>query len=159
MKYPYKTYQMNVEGHLFWVAESLTIEGCVGQGETDIEAIDELVKNEEVWLENAEDFGLTIPPVVPVTESSYSGKFTVRVSPFTHERVSNCAKEENISLNQFVNDALIYYMGVIQANKQRRSNDNSLELSQHSACSAIVTKETEKNIISFSGWNYATKEM
>ena len=32
MKYEFEVYQMKVEDHLFWVAKSKILKGCVGQG-------------------------------------------------------------------------------------------------------------------------------
>lgn len=39
-------YQMKVEEHLFWVSESESLKGCVGQGESSEAAIQEPEKNE-----------------------------------------------------------------------------------------------------------------
>ena len=61
MKYPYYTYSDTVEGHTFWVAKSLALKGCVGQGDTRDEAVSELATNKEDWLEEAKEFGIHIP--------------------------------------------------------------------------------------------------
>lgn len=55
MLYEFKVYQMKVENHIFWVAESLSLKGCVGQGETSEDAIKELGENEKEWLDTAKD--------------------------------------------------------------------------------------------------------
>ncbi len=56
---------MTVEGHAFWVAESKALKGCVGQGETSQEAIEELEQNEKEWLSAAAEVGIPIPaPIV-----------------------------------------------------------------------------------------------
>ena len=34
MKYEFEVYQMQVEDHLFWVARSKILKGCLGQGDT-----------------------------------------------------------------------------------------------------------------------------
>lgn len=52
---------MEVEEHLFWVAKSKSLKGCVGQGETFDEAISELEQNEIEWLKTAEQCGISIP--------------------------------------------------------------------------------------------------
>lgn len=52
---------MQVEDHAFWVAESKTLKGCVGQGETSDEAIAELEKNEKEWIDTAGEFGMSVP--------------------------------------------------------------------------------------------------
>ena len=61
MLYPFKTYQMTVERHTFWVAESSRLKGCVGQGETQEEAIKELEENERVWLQVATQYAMGVP--------------------------------------------------------------------------------------------------
>ena len=64
MKYEFETYQMKVEGHLFWVAKSKSLKGCVGQGETSAEAISELEQNESEWLKAAKQCGIPIPQIM-----------------------------------------------------------------------------------------------
>lgn len=107
MKYPFKVYPMKVDDHAFWVAESLTLKGCVGQGDTIEVAQKELENNEIEWVAAAKELDMDIPPVPIQSESAYSGKFTVRVSPYVHEEAVEMAKEQNISLNQYVNDAIV----------------------------------------------------
>ena len=63
MKYPFYTYIDEVDGHTFWVARSFYLKGCVGQGNTQDEAISELNTNEDDWLEEAKKFGLPIPKI------------------------------------------------------------------------------------------------
>lgn len=60
MKYKYKLYKTEVEGHVFWVAESKELKGCVGQGETAEEALSELETNEEEWLDAAKEFSIPV---------------------------------------------------------------------------------------------------
>jgi len=107
MQYPYKVYRTQVEEHVFWVAECTCLKGCVGQGDTIEEALHELEENETVWLDTARECGIAIPTVPIETINEYSGKFTVRVSPSVHMAAAVCAQKENISLNQYVNDAIV----------------------------------------------------
>ena len=93
MKYPFSVYFTQVEDHKFWIAECKILKGCVGQGETVEEAVAELKANQEEWLETAREFGIPIPEIPVENELEYSGKFTVRVSPY--------------SLNQYINDAIV----------------------------------------------------
>lgn len=62
MKHDFSTCQMEVEGHRFWVAESKTLKGCVGQGDDVSSAIQELEENEITWLDTAKEFNIPIPP-------------------------------------------------------------------------------------------------
>ena len=109
MLYEFKVYQMKVENHIFWVAESLSLKGCVGQGETSEDAIKELGENEKEWLDTAKEFGIPIPPITYKKGKNYSGKLALQISPYVHEKAAETAQDLGISLNQFVNDALIAY--------------------------------------------------
>lgn len=44
MKYPFAVFQTQVEDHIFWIAKSTILKGCVGQGESQEEAIKSLMK-------------------------------------------------------------------------------------------------------------------
>ena len=52
---------MQVDEHAFWVAESTSLKSCVGQGETSAEAIAELERNENEWLDTAKEFCIPVP--------------------------------------------------------------------------------------------------
>ena len=109
MLYEANFYQMDVEGHIFWVAESKALKGCVGQGETFLEAVDALESNEKEWIDTAEEFGISIPPITVKSEKQYSGKLSLRISPYVHQESAENANELGISLNQYFNDAVIAY--------------------------------------------------
>lgn len=107
MRYPYKIYRMRADDHVFWVAESITLQSCIGQGDTQQEALDELSENEVFWLDTAKEMGYPIPEVPVESDESYSGKLTLRISPHEHRLAALFAKKEGISLNQYLNDAVV----------------------------------------------------
>lgn len=107
MRYPFQVYQNKVEEHLFWVAKSTCLKGCVGQGETAAEAISELEANEEEWLVTAKEVGMPIPPVPVEPTREYSGKLTVRIAPAVHRDAAELAKAEKVSLTQYISDAIV----------------------------------------------------
>ena len=118
MKYPYTVYRTKVEDHTFWAAESPVLPGCVAQGETIEEALAQLEVNEREWLETAKEYGFDIPEI-PVEELEiYSGKFTVRVAPNVHKQTAELAKKQGISLNQYVNDAIVTQNAALTTSKQ-----------------------------------------
>ena len=39
--------------------------------------------------------------------NEYSGKLTLRISPSEHEKAAKYAKREGVSLNQYINDAVV----------------------------------------------------
>ncbi len=67
-------------------------------GETQEKAISSLRSVFEEWRKIAEEKNLTIP--VPSSSDEYSGKFMLRIPKSLHKRLSERAKEENVSLNQ-----------------------------------------------------------
>lgn len=67
----------------------------------------ELASNEIAWLETAAQVGIPIPPVPEESEQDYSGKLTLRVAPNVHRSAARLAKMEGISLNQYINDAVV----------------------------------------------------
>ena len=141
MKYEFEVYQMKVEDHLFWVAKSKSLKGCVGQGETSEEAIRELELNESEWLDTAVEYGIAIPPVLIHSDSGFSGKVSLRFSSFTHEEASKNAKNLGVSLNQYINDAIVYYNGLTKGSHEaahvQRQSSNVVE-----SDSAVVESES-----------------
>lgn len=107
MKYPFRVYPTQVEGHIFWVAECPALKGCTGQGDTLETALAELEENEKNWLELAEEYGIEVPAIPMEQVNSYSGKLTLRVAPHVHHEAAELAKKQGISLNQYINDAIV----------------------------------------------------
>ena len=144
MNYEFEVYQMKVEAHLFWVAKSKALKGCVGQGETASEAIAELEQNEVDWLETAKQCGIPIPTANIKTETSqYSGKVSLRFSPFVHEQASEIAKEQGISLNQYINDAIVHYSSMILARNASRLSSETKTIEKTS--NSIIQFDRKKS--------------
>ena len=109
MKYSYTMSRINHDGELIWVAKSIELKNCYGVGDTQAEALEELEMNEIAWLETAKARGFDIPEIKVEAESSFSGKLTLRLSPKEHEAASKQASIQNISLNQYISDAVVAY--------------------------------------------------
>lgn len=60
-KYPFTVQREQLNSHAFWTATSAVLHGCVGQGDTAEEAIQELAKNEIAWIDAAIKYGIPIP--------------------------------------------------------------------------------------------------
>lgn len=111
MKYPYRVELIEeADGERCWVARSESLKGCIGTGDTPEEAAKELEENEVAWLETAQEYGTEIPAVPYERAESFSGKFTVRVSSYVHRAAAEEAKKQGVSLNQFINDAIVNYV-------------------------------------------------
>lgn len=104
MTYSYYTYKLQTTDGEVWVAESLSLNGCAGQGNTPEEAVMELESNEVEWLTTAQKMNIDIPQEAT---NRYSGKISLRLAPSEHRKAVIRAKIEGISLNQYLCDAIV----------------------------------------------------
>ncbi len=86
-------------------AEIEELPGCMAQGETVEEAIDNLKKSKRIWLQSMLQKRMIIPEPRGVVK--YSGKFLMRMPAYLHKRLSSDAKKEGVSLNQYVLSLLV----------------------------------------------------
>lgn len=110
MKYGFSVFQQEANDHVFWIAKSNVLKGCVGQGDSCDAAIAELAENEIEWLQTAEALSIPVPnePVIP--ERQYSGKFALRMSSFMHKQLDMISKAEGISVNHLICDAIAMHL-------------------------------------------------
>jgi antitoxin HicB len=103
---PYKiilTADEDEDGRHGWVAEVLELPGAISQGETIEEAAENIRDAMAGWLSVAIEDGKPIP--MP-RDTSYSGRFLIRIPSSLHARLTELAELEGVSLNQFVSNAL-----------------------------------------------------
>jgi antitoxin HicB len=81
------------------LAEILELPGCVADGETAEEALQNLDDAVAEWIATATELGRPIPEP-PEVKESYSGKWVQRVPRSLHARLVREAKREGVSLNQ-----------------------------------------------------------
>ncbi len=86
-----------------WVAEVVELPGVLSQGETIEEAAEGVRNAMADWIEVMLEDGKEIP--LP-RDTSYSGRFLVRIPSSLHARLTDLAELEGVSLNQFVSNAL-----------------------------------------------------
>ncbi len=97
------------EGNTYHV-ECPSLPGCVAEGSTAEEALENGKKAQYKWAEIAVENGEEIPLEDERTE--FSGQFKLRIPKSLHRSMTEHAKEEGISLNQYIlfllskNDAL-----------------------------------------------------
>lgn len=87
-----------------YTAEIPDLQGCLTQGESLEEAIENIAEARQLWLETAYEFGDNIP--LPSTENKYSGKYPLRISPELHRKLALEAERQRISLNQYISQRL-----------------------------------------------------
>jgi antitoxin HicB len=83
-----------------FVAEIKELPGCITQGETIEELMENINEARELWIETVYESGKRDIPL-PVTQQDYSGKFLLRVPKSLHRRLAEQAEIEGISLNQY----------------------------------------------------------
>ncbi|AUT02544.1 toxin-antitoxin system HicB family antitoxin [Nostoc sp. CENA543] len=97
LQYPVTLYP-DVEGG--YVAQIKDLPGCLTQGETLEETINNINEARELWIETAYETGDEIP--LPSTDENYSGKLLLRMPKSLHRRLAEAAEKENVSLNQYL---------------------------------------------------------
>ncbi|NLO70419.1 MAG: type II toxin-antitoxin system HicB family antitoxin [Porphyromonadaceae bacterium] len=106
MKYPFDVVFEKDENETYWLAKSKVLNHVVGKGKTPEEAIQLLNEMEDTWLEFCESED-DIPELVPTEPLKYSGRISLRLSKQTHALAAKTAAEQGISLNQYINEAVI----------------------------------------------------
>jgi antitoxin HicB len=97
----------NSDGTYF--ARIVEFPGCMTEGDTEAEALENLKDAMRGWVEVQLEDGDPIPP--PISDDQFSGKFVVRVPRSVHRDLSQRAEREGVSLNQYVLTALAKAIG------------------------------------------------
>ena len=108
-KYPLQVRALSDAEGGGYLATVLDLPGCIGDGETETEAIADARAAIDAWIKVAEEFGDLIPK--PSQLDQYSGKFVIRIPKSLHMRVAELARREGVSLNQFVLTSLAEAVG------------------------------------------------
>ncbi|MGA8848878.1 MAG: type II toxin-antitoxin system HicB family antitoxin [Dehalococcoidia bacterium] len=83
-----------------YVAEIEELPGCMTQAETLDEAFKAIEDARRVWIQGTYEIGQDIP--LPRDMEEHSGKFLVRIPRSLHRTLAHAAKQEGVSLNQYV---------------------------------------------------------
>lgn len=99
-QYPVQLSKQSENGDEYWLAEIPDLPGCMSDGCTPDEAVENLEDAKRLWIETQLEEGQEIPE--PSDVRGYSGKFLIRMPKSLHRRLAFQAKRENVSLNQYV---------------------------------------------------------
>lgn len=96
-----------------YVAEVLELPGCVSEGETPDEAIENLEDAMRGWLQVALEDGQRIPDPLEAGPSGegYNGRILLRVPRSVHARCVRLAEADGVSLNQWLLEAVAERLG------------------------------------------------
>jgi antitoxin HicB len=97
LEYPMTVYPDSEGG---FVAEIKELPGCIAQGETIEEVMENISEARELWIETVYESGKR-EILLPSTRQEYSGKFVLRLPKSLHCRLAEQAEREGISLNQY----------------------------------------------------------
>lgn len=95
--YPMEVIEDQEEGG--FVVSFSDLPGCISSGETIECAIENAADAKRAWLEAALEDGLAIHE--PNSLKNYSGQFKIRIPKSLHRDLSEHAKREGISMNQY----------------------------------------------------------
>ena len=109
LKYPTQITEISVEDGGGYMIEIPLLKGCMSDGETILEALENIKEAKMEWFVYMLENNLPIPE--PVDLNKYSGKFVVRIPKSLHRTISEQSKMEGLSLNQYVANSLAYVAG------------------------------------------------
>jgi len=107
--YPVQVRPLSEEEGGGYLATAIDLPGCLGDGETEAEAIADVRNAIKCWIASAKKHGDSIPE--PNQLDKYSGKFVARVPKSLHMALVEVARREGVSLNQFVVSKLAEAVG------------------------------------------------
>lgn len=117
MKRPYKLELIEDPDEGGFVASYPELKGCITCADTAEGAVDAAKDAKRVWLEAALEDGYEIPD--PISQESYSGQFKFRLPKSLHKQLSEHAKQEGVSMNQYCLYLLTKYDTAYQAEKRQ----------------------------------------
>ena len=103
------------EGTYFATVDELP--GCMADGATPNQAVDNLREATRTWISSRKAAGLDVPR--PRERSEFSGKFLVRMRKSLHAWCARDAAKEGVSLNQFIVSLLSEACGKASASQER----------------------------------------
>ncbi len=99
LNYDIKIRRLTEEEGGGWFAEIPLLSGCMSDGETVEQLLVNIEDAKKCWFESCLESGRPIPEP---QEEAYSGQLRVRLPKSLHKTLTERAREENTSLNQYI---------------------------------------------------------
>ena len=96
LKYPISFYPES-EGYTVMIKD---LPGCMSQGETFSEAMENIQEARELWIETAYECEDEIP--LPTTEIEYNGSLSLQLPKSLHLSLAEKAEREGVSLEEYI---------------------------------------------------------
>ena len=113
--------------------------GCLADGATPSEAVENLAEAKKAWISSRLAAGLDIP--TPKDIGDFSGRILVRMPKSLHRRLSSEAATEGVSLNQYIVSTLSEAYGRV-ADEFQDNILNTIQLGISGYLNNIATETT-----------------
>src|SRR5262249_5112697 len=127
-----------------FTAEILEFPGCVTEGDTAAEAMQNLEEAASGWIQGMLEHDNPIPP--PANVEGYSGKFALRMPRTLHREVVRFAERDKVSVNTYLVMAIAEKVGA----------DNSFADKVKEGLRQVLTEQFSKNMLvvpsSYTDW-------
>lgn len=97
------------DGSVKWEARAIDLPGCIAVADTANAVLELMASAQKDWLDTAAERGMAIPK--PLGDEAHSGRISLRIPRFVHERASVLAKLAGASLNAYISNMLSYGVG------------------------------------------------
>lgn len=137
MDYKVEIIKLSEEDGGGYIAIVPKLPGCISDGNTPQEALENVQDAIKCWIETAKEKGLPIPSPEEYKEEykeEYSGRLVLRIPKSLHKRLAQEAKKEGVSLNSFIQHLISYALGF-------RDNDLSKMLKQPYIIPPVISED------------------
>ena len=106
LDYRFVAYQIDTTDGYSWCVEYPDVPAVVGGGKTKALALKDAETNLKVYLDYLKKHKKRLPQKTSYKQN-YSGRVTLRISKELHKTISQLSDFNGISLNSYINEALI----------------------------------------------------
>ncbi|MEW6586070.1 MAG: toxin-antitoxin system HicB family antitoxin [Nitrospirota bacterium] len=99
-EYHYKMVMRYDQDEQVYFIEFPELPGCIAEGPIPEKAVKNALKVKDEWLKTALDAGWDLPK--PTAQAQVSGRTTLRLPKYVHQKLLKTAEAEGVSLNQLV---------------------------------------------------------
>jgi antitoxin HicB len=119
LDYPFTVRPLSEDDGGGYLVEFPDLPGCMSDGETIEEAIENAADAMKCWIAAMREAGREIPLPTLAKEEGYSGKWQQRAPKSLHKRLAERARTEGVSLNQLVVAFIAEGLGKGDVDKER----------------------------------------
>ncbi len=117
VNYPFEMRPLSKDEGGGWLITFPDLPGCISDGETLEEAIENGKDAMECWIQANKEAGRKIPR----PGESSSGKFITRIPKSMHARLISRAKQEGVSMNALVSTFIAEYLSRKEAESNKKA--------------------------------------